>query len=42
MTLLCLLQGTKQCIDVCQKLYPVLQQAVAKAVEDRLSSDHVT
>ena len=41
-TFLCLLQGTKQCIDVCQKLYPVLQQAVAKAVEDRLSSDHVT
>lgn len=36
------LQGTKQCVDVCQKLYPVLQQAVAKAVEDRLSSDHVT
>nr|XP_022299694.1 exosome complex component MTR3-like [Crassostrea virginica] len=35
-------KGTKQCIDVCQKLYPVLQQAVAKAVEDRLSSDHVT
>lgn len=35
-------KGTKQCVDVCQKLYPVLQQAVAKAVDDRLSSDHVT
>lgn len=35
-------KATKQCIEVCHKLYPVLQQAVAKAVEDRLTSDHVT